>query len=80
MEIQLGERRLQLGVIEGNNSLPRLENRASDVVKLAALDEVSRFLLGVGCSWWGSRYYDLALWARGNGPAGRLYFIGWSCT
>ena len=58
------------------NSLPRLRNRAPDAVELAALADASRFLPGVGRSWWGSRYYDVVLGAGGGytlqGGAGTL--------
>lgn len=46
--------------------MPRLGSRASDAVELAALADASRFLPAVGCSWWGSRYYDAALGAGGG--------------
>ena len=56
--------------------MPRLRNRAPDAVELAALADASRFLPGVGRSWWGSRYYDVALGAGGGytlqGGAGTL--------
>ena len=48
------------------NSLPRLRNRAPDAVELAALADASRFLPGVGRSWWGSRYHDVVLGAGGG--------------
>lgn len=62
------------------NSLPRLGNTASDAVELAALADVSRFLARCGVLLVGHRCYDVALGAKGNGPARWLYFVGWSCT
>lgn len=62
----MGEEARQLSRREENNSMPRLGSRASDAVELAALADASRFLPAVGCSWWGSRYYDAALGAGGG--------------
>ena len=72
----MGEEARQLSRREESNSMPRLGSRASDAVELAALADASRFLPAVGCSWWGSRYYDVALGAEGGyilrGGAGTL--------
>ena len=62
----MGEEARQLSRREESNSMPRLGSRASDAVELAALADASRFLPAVGCSWWGSRYYDAALGAGGG--------------
>lgn len=59
----MGGKARQMGRMEGKDSLPRLRSRASDAAELLALADVSRFLSGVGSSWWGTDPM-ICLWGR----------------